>query len=76
MGLRYYRRVQIIPGLKINLSRSGPSISVGSRGAWYTVGPRGRRVTAGLPGTGLFFTFCGRCGSITGNHDHWGKVCN
>jgi hypothetical protein len=24
--------------------------------AWYTVGPRGRRVTARLPGTGLFWT--------------------
>jgi hypothetical protein len=26
------------------------------RGAWYTVGPRGRRVTLGLAGSGLYWT--------------------
>ncbi len=56
MGLRFTRRVSIIPGLRINLSKSGASLSIGHRGAWYTVSPRGRRATVGLPGTGLFWT--------------------
>jgi hypothetical protein len=56
MGFRLYKRVSIIPGLRVNLSRSGPSLSIGGRGAWYTVAPHGRRVTLGLPGTGLFWT--------------------
>jgi len=56
MAWRLYRRVRIIPGLRVNLSRSGPSLSIGHRGAWYTVGPRGRRVTLGLPGSGLYWT--------------------
>lgn len=56
MGLRFWRRVRIIPGLRVNLSKSGASLSIGRRGAWYTIGPRGRRVTVGLPGTGLFWT--------------------
>ncbi len=56
MGFRFRRRVSIIPGLRINLSRSGPSLSIGHRGAWLTFGPRGRRVTLGLPGTGLYWT--------------------
>ena len=56
MGFRFYKRVSIVPGLRVNLSRSGPSLSIGHRGAWYTVGPRGRRVSAGLPGTGLYWT--------------------
>ena len=56
MGLRFYRRVSLIPGLRMNLSRHGASLSIGHRGAWYTIGPRGRRVTLGLPGTGLFWT--------------------
>jgi hypothetical protein len=56
MSLRFWRRVRIIPGLRVNLSRSGASLSIGRRGAWYTVGPRGRRATVGLPGTGLFWT--------------------
>jgi hypothetical protein len=56
MGFRFTRRLSIIPGLRVNLSRSGPSLSIGHRGAWYTVGPRGRRVTLGVPGTGLYWT--------------------
>jgi Protein of unknown function (DUF4236) len=57
MGLRFHRRLALLPGLHANLSRSGLSLSVGHRGAWYTVGPRGqRRVTVGLPGTGLSYT--------------------
>jgi hypothetical protein len=31
MGLRFYRRVQIMPGLRINFSRSGPSMGRPSR---------------------------------------------
>lgn len=56
MGLRFQRRLKIIPGLRLNASRSGLSLSIGHRGAWYTIGPRGRRVTLGLPGTGLYWT--------------------
>jgi uncharacterized protein DUF4236 len=39
VGLRYHHRLALLPGLRINLSRSGASVSVGHRGAWYTVGP-------------------------------------
>lgn len=56
MGFRFQRRVQIIPGVRMNFSRSGASLSFGVRGAHYTVGPRGRRVSVGLPGTGLYYT--------------------
>lgn len=56
MGLRFWRRIQLLPGITLNLSKSGGSLSFGPRGAKFTVGPRGRRVTAGLPGTGLFYT--------------------
>jgi hypothetical protein len=56
MGFRLTRRLSIIPGLRVNLSKSGASLSIGHRAAWYTVGPRGRRVSLGLPGTGLYWT--------------------
>jgi hypothetical protein len=56
MGFRFYRRVRIIPGVRLNLSKSGVSASIGGRGAWYTVGPKGTRSTVGLPGTGLYYT--------------------
>ncbi len=56
MPLRFSRRISLIPGLRVNLSRSGPSLSIGHRGLWYTVGSHRRRVTIGVPGTGLYWT--------------------
>jgi len=56
VSLRFYRRLRLFPGVSVNLSKSGASMSFGVRGAHYTVGPRGRRVTVGLPGTGLYYT--------------------
>ena len=57
MSYRLFRRVRIAPGLTVNLSKSGPSLSIGGRGAHVTMGgARGRRTTVGLPGTGLYWT--------------------
>jgi hypothetical protein len=57
MGLRFYRRVPLLPGVRLNVSGSGPSVSFGHRGAWYTWGPHGRRTaTLGWPGTGLRYS--------------------
>ena len=56
MGFRFFRRKKILPGITLNLSRSGPSLSFGPCGAKYTVGSKGRRTTFGIPGTGLFYT--------------------
>ncbi|MGD0884909.1 MAG: DUF4236 domain-containing protein [Thermodesulfovibrionales bacterium] len=56
MGFRFFRRFRILPGITLNLSRSGPSVSIGPRGMKVTYGPKGKRQTVGLPGTGLFYT--------------------
>ena len=56
MTLRFTRRVTLIPGLRVNFSKSGASLSIGHRGIWYTIGPKGRRATIGLPGSGLYWT--------------------
>ncbi|MFQ5493789.1 MAG: DUF4236 domain-containing protein [Phycisphaerae bacterium] len=56
MGFRFFRRMKIAPGLTLNLSKSGPSLSFGPRGAKVTVGRRGVRRTVGIPGTGLYYT--------------------
>jgi len=56
MSFRFWRRVRIAPGVTLNLSKTGGSLSFGVRGAHFTVGPHGKRVTAGIPGTGLFYT--------------------
>lgn len=56
MSFRFFRRFRIAPGLQLNVSRSGPSLSMGPRGAKMTVGPRGTRTTVGIPGTGLHYS--------------------
>ena len=55
-NFRFYRRVSIFPGLSVNLSKSGPSLTVGMRGAHVTVGSNGIRKTVGIPGTGIYYT--------------------
>jgi len=55
MAIRFWRRFKIAPGLHVNLSKSGASLSFGPRGAKFTVGPRGTRKSVGIPGTGLFW---------------------
>jgi hypothetical protein len=54
--LRLWRRKTIVPGVRLNLSKSGLSWSLGPRGAHFTVGPHGTRRTVGIPGTGVYYT--------------------
>jgi hypothetical protein len=56
MGLRFRRSWSVIPGIRLNLGLRSGSVSFGTRGLHYTVGTSGSRITAGLPGTGLFWT--------------------
>jgi len=53
VGFRFRRSLRIVPGIRLNLSKSGPSLSLGAKGFHYNIGPKGTRVTVGLPGTGL-----------------------
>jgi hypothetical protein len=55
MGLRFHRVFSILPGLRINLSKSGLSTSVGPRGADVNIGRHGATTNAGIPGTGLSY---------------------
>lgn len=56
MGFRFRKTIKILPGVRLNLSKSGGSISIGPRGAKLTVGPRGVRATVGIPGSGISYT--------------------
>ena len=56
MGIRFQKRVKILPGVTLNLGKSGGSVSFGGRGAKITVGPKGTRKTVGIPGTGISYT--------------------
>ena len=56
MGWRWFKRIPIVPGLRLNLSKRGATVSVGPRGFTTTFGRRGRRTTFSVPGTGLSYT--------------------
>lgn len=55
MGFRFSRRIGILPGLNLNFSGSGVSLSAGVRGAHINFGSRGTYTTVGIPGTGLSY---------------------
>lgn len=56
MGFRFRRSIKLFPGVRLNLSKSGVSTSVGVPGATVNVGRRGVRRTVGLPGTGISYS--------------------
>lgn len=58
MGLRFRKRVTLLPGLHLNFSlRRGISASIGAPGATHNVGLDGRhRSSVGLPGSGISYT--------------------
>jgi hypothetical protein len=54
-GLRFQKRLSILPGVRVNLSKSGASTSIGPRGADVNIGRDGVTTNAGIPGTGLSY---------------------
>lgn len=56
MAFRFQKRIKILPGVTINLSKGGVSTSIGTRGARMTFGRGKTRATVGVPGTGLSYT--------------------
>jgi len=55
MGFRFQKRIRILPGVRINLSKSGVSTSLGPRGADMNIGKDGITTNAGIPGTGISY---------------------
>jgi len=52
---RFRKTFSIFPGVRINLSKTGVSGSLGGHGATVNVGKNGEQVTLGIPGTGLSY---------------------
>lgn len=74
MGLNFRKSISIGKGLKLNLSKSGPSISFGKSGLRQSVNLKGQtRTTVGIPGTGVYYTKTSNvkniAGIFTGNKD-------
>jgi hypothetical protein len=53
---RFRRSIKLFPGVRWNFGKKSTSLSIGGRGAHYTMGTSGSRFTVGIPGTGLSYT--------------------
>jgi hypothetical protein len=56
MGFRFRKSIKLLPGIRINLSKSGVSTSVGVPGATVNFSDKGTRTTVGIPGTGMSYS--------------------
>ncbi|MGL5949647.1 MAG: DUF4236 domain-containing protein [Aeromonas sp.] len=50
MGIYYRKRIRLLPGIYLNLSKSGWSVSIQLGPFHYNFGPGGKSVGANLPG--------------------------
>lgn len=56
MSLRFRKTFTLFPGVRLNISKSGISASIGVPGATVNFGQRGVKATFGLPGSGLSYS--------------------
>ncbi len=57
MGLNFRKSITILPGVRLNLSKSGVSASFGKKGMRQSISTSGRATTTlGIPGTGVYYT--------------------
>lgn len=54
MAWKFRKRIKIIPGIHLNISRKGISTTIGVRGASINIGPNGTYLNTGIPGTGIY----------------------
>jgi len=54
MGIFFKKSIKVAPGLRLNISKRGTSVSIGPRGAKLNIGKRGTYVTTSIPGTGIY----------------------
>jgi hypothetical protein len=56
MGFKFRKIIKVIPGVKINLSKSGISASIGGAGHTLNIGKKGIKTTVGIPGSGMSYS--------------------
>ena len=69
MAFRFRNTIRIAPGIRLNLGKTGVSLSTGVRGATVTAGKSGVHGNVGLPGTGLSYR-TRRCSNLMGCNQH------
>jgi len=57
MGLRFHKSFKILPGVKLNINKKSVGVTLGTKGAHYTINSSGKRTASvSLPGTGLSYS--------------------
>jgi tetratricopeptide (TPR) repeat protein len=51
--MRFRKTIKVVPGIKLNISKSGVSTTVGKRGLSVNMSSRGTYLNTGIPGTGI-----------------------
>jgi len=54
-GFMFRKSIQLLPGVRLNISKSGLSLSLGPKGAHVTTGKRGTYLNLDLPGSGMYY---------------------
>jgi hypothetical protein len=54
MAWQFRRRIRVLPGFSINLSKSGMSATIGVKGASVNIGEKGAYLNTGISGTGVY----------------------
>lgn len=55
MGWIFRQSVRILPGVRLNFGKTGMSVTVGVRGAHYTIGRNRHTFSVGIPGSGISY---------------------
>lgn len=57
MGLRFRKSFKVAPGVNVNVGKKSAGLSVGGKGAHFSVNSSGRTTsTVGIPGTGISYS--------------------
>ena len=54
MGIKFRKKIRILPGFYLNLSKSGMSATIGIKGLSTNIGKNGAYLNTGIPGSGIY----------------------
>lgn len=70
MGFRFKKSKQIAPGVRVNFNKKSTSVTFGGKGVHHTINSNGKKTTsAGIPGSGLYYTSSSGGGGGSRNND-------
>lgn len=70
MGLRFRKSIKLAKGVNLNIGKKSIGVSVGGKGARYSINSSGRRTTTiGIPNTGISYSTTSTRGKKTAKND-------